>query len=316
MEKRFNEVIEEGLNFFKLGKYDDCIEILSEAIAYARLLKKENYLLKLMIKRADSYYHKGDYKRALKHCNRLAKYIDQMDENDLIDFYEIRAISLAQIGKYEDAIVEYQHLIKIPNNKAQFKAFAGLGLVYYHQARYLHQEDKYNTALFYYEKALKQKEIDKRDISMILHNIGMVYYEKGYYQKALLRFFEVLRFHIKETLPYTYNEIAKVYIRLGNLDKASEYIDKASIILANVGSKNQAEFARNFFVKALYYKVLKEYDTAIFFFKLALNELKDREIIAEIADIYHELANIYKDVDPERSIDYLAEARSYFKMLK
>ena len=304
------------MSFFELGKYDDCIEMLSEAIAYAKLLNRESHLLKLMLKRADSYYHKGDYKRALKHCTRLAKYVDQMDQEDLVDFYEIRAISLAQLGNYEDSIAEYNHLVEIPNNKAQFKAYAGLGLVYYHQARYHYQKEKYNTALFYYEKALKQSGIDQRNITMVLHNIGMVYYEKGYYQKALSRYFEALRFNVEEYLPYTYNEVAKVYIRLENLEKASEYIDKAALLLAEADQKNHVEIARNFFVKALYYKALKDYDTAIFFSKLALNELKDKEIMAEMADIYQEMATIYKNIDPERSIDYMAESRFYFKMLK
>lgn len=316
MEDRFNEVVEESLNFFELGKYDDCIEMLSEAIAYARLLNRQSHLIKLMLKRADSYYHKCDYVRAIKQCSLVTNYRDQMDIEDLIDFHEIRAICLAQLGNYDEAIEEYQGLITISNPKAQFKAFAGLGLVYYHQARYCNEREKYNTALFYYEKAMKQDGIDFRNVTMILHNIGMVYYEKGYYQKALGKYLEALRFHVEEYLPYTYNEMAKVYIRLDELEKASQYIDKAAVILSEVEDKDNIEIARNFFVKALYYKAQKDYDTALFFFKLALNELKDREIIAEIADVYQEMAGIYKGIDPDRAIDYLAESRYYFKMLK
>ncbi len=316
MENRFNEVVEEGENFFELGKYNDCIEMFSEAIAFARLLNREKLLIKLMIKRADSYYHKGDYKRVIKHCNRLAVYADQMDEEDLIDYHEIRAISLAQIGNYEEAIEEYQKLISCSSDTAQFKAYTGLGLVYYHQARYNQQSAKYNTALFYYEKALKHTDNDSRNITMILHNIGMVYYEKGYYQKALSRYIESLRFQIKKYYPYSYNEIAKVYIRLENLDKANEYINKAATILTLPSQKNHIEIARNFFVKGLYYKTLKDYETSIFFFKLALNEFKDREILAEVSEIYSELSRIYKEINPELAMDYLAESRVYHKMIK
>lgn len=316
MEDRFNEVVEESLNFFELGKYDDCIEMLSEAIAYARLLNRQSHLIKLMLKRADTYYHKCDYVRAVKQCSLVTYYHDQMDVEDLIDYHEIRAICLAQLGSYEEAIEDYQQLIAVPNPKAQFKAFAGLGLIYYHQARYRKEWEKYNTALFYYEKAMKQDGIDFRNVTMILHNMGMVYYEKGYYQKALVKYEEALRFHVDEYFPYTYNEMAKVYIRLEELDKASEYIDKAAVILSEGENQDNVEIARNFFVKALFYKAQKDYDTALFFFKLALNELKDREIIAEIADVYQEMASVYKSTEPDRAIDYLAESKLYYKMIK
>lgn len=315
MEDRFNELVEEGLRFFELGEYEDCIEIFSEAIGYVKFLNREDQLLKLMIRRADCYYHKGDFRRVVKHCNYLARYVEEMDEENLFDLYEMWAISLAQLGKYEEAIIKYNRLIQLSAPKAEFKAFTGLGLVYYHQAKYNNQVEKYNTALFYYEKALKQEGIDIKDTTMVLHNIGMVNYEQRDYQKALSRYSEVVRFNIEEYLPYTYNELAKVYIRLDELELANEYIDKAAIMLTNAMRKDQIEIARNFFVKALYYKGMKEYDTAIFFFKLALNELKDREIIAEMANVYQQMAAIYKDMDPDRAIDCLAEARSYYKML-
>mgnify|MGYP006276219391 CR=1 FL=1 len=315
MEKRFYEVMEEGLNFFELGKYDDSIEVFSEAIAYARLLNQEDYLLKLMIKRADSYYRKGNYSQAIKHCRRLDKYTEEMNQKNLIDYHEILAISYLKKGKYEESMAEYKKIIQIPSNRAQFKAFAGLGLVAYLQAHYLHQIEKYETALFYYEKALKQNKLTNRSINMVLHNMGLVYYDKGYYQKALQKYQEALRCRVEKTLPHTYNELGKVYIRLNNLEKASEYIDKASTVLADTRYNDEIEYARNFFVKALYYKKLDQYDTAIFFFKIALNELEDKEIIAEMVEVYQELADTYKEIDSEKALDYLAEARYYRKML-
>ncbi len=315
-EDRFNEILEESMSYYDLGRYDDCIEMLSEAIAYARLLNRGSHLVRLMIKRADSYYHKGDYSRAIQHCKKVAQYVDLLGLEDRVDLYEIQAISLAHLGDYEEAIKQYQTLLNIPVPGTEFKAYVGLGLVYYHQARYYQQLEKYDTAIFYYEKALKLKDLDFRNITMVLHNIGMVYYEKGYYQKALSRYSEALRFNVQEYLPYTYNELGKVYIRLEQLEKASDYIDKAALILSETEYKDHIEIARNFFVKALYYKALKEYDTAIFFFKLALNELKDKEILAEIAEVYQELATIYKDSDPDLSIDYLVESKFYFKMLR
>lgn len=314
LEDRFQQLVAESSRLFEQGNYDECIEMFSEAIAYAKILKREKLLLKLMLKRSDSYYQKGDFKLALKHCNEISKYIDKMDSDDLIDYHEIRSIALVHLGNYEDAITEYQHLIRLPNSKAQFKAYVGLGLIFFHQAHYLKEPEKFDTALFYYEKALRQN-IDQQNTAIVLHNIGMVYYEKGSYQKALARYFESLLSDIEEYKPFTYNEIAKVYLRLHELKKASDYIDKAAAILADWEKKDNIEIARNFFVKALYYKELKEYETAIFFFKLAMNELKDREIIAEIAEVFQELVKVYEVVDPERAIEYQSEYKYYLQML-
>ena len=75
------------------------------------------------------------------------------------------------------------------------------------------------------------------------------------------------------------------------------------------------EFDRNFYVKALYYKELKEYETAIFFFKIALNELDDKEIIAEMAEVYQEMANTFKEIDSDKALNYLAESKYYRKMI-
>ena len=124
---------------------------------------------------------------------------------------------------YESALSYYAKALSYCNNK-RCTALVGknLGLTY------LQMKD-YPTAQNYFEESIRiYKSLDHKKGEILSRvKLGVLYSETGHYQKALEQFFIAEQFYQekekrKNTVPLLRN-MARVYLRLGQLDKAVEH---------------------------------------------------------------------------------------------
>jgi len=164
--------------------------------------------------------------------------IPQKDSSLVIRYYN-RAWELAysdtdsaiSLGKRALSISEKNH---DPHGIA--KSFYILGTFYF-------IENNYDSAIYYYECAIKAKNklSDRQDISSILNNIGLIYFEKGasedktYFDSALAYHNKALDYR-KETgdersMAESYMNIGNIFSELGNSAKALYYYGLARKII-------------------------------------------------------------------------------------
>ena len=142
----------------------------------------------------------------------------------------------------------------------------GLGALYHARGNLFYYQSNFDSALFYFEKALVIRKKIKDDVGILktTGNIGSIYYLFGDHKKALIYYEEAL----KKEAELGYEEGKYVYI-------------------SNLGS--------------LYYS-LKMYDRSLFYF--LKSEKRYSKSPGKLIFVYSGVANIYKDLNKLDSATY------------
>ncbi|MGK7388865.1 MAG: tetratricopeptide repeat protein [Candidatus Cyclobacteriaceae bacterium M2_1C_046] len=149
----------------------------------------------------DKYYERGEYKKAIESYN---EYINLNPEH-LKSIYN-RGRAYEELGQYDQAVQDYRHVLK--NDPENVRALLSMAKYYYSQ------EDDYENAIFYVDKALK---IDDKN--------AMAYVIRGRANQKLG--------NIQEALSDYNNAIAV------NRDYADAYLSRGSLRFA-VNNKTKA----------------------------------------------------------------------------
>ncbi|MGD9533907.1 MAG: tetratricopeptide repeat protein [Candidatus Nitrosocosmicus sp.] len=148
----------------------------------------------------------GNYIKALEYYDEILN-----DPNYLIALNN-KAITLAHMGKYEDALVLFnQALEKSDNNKSLF----------YNTGHSYYMLEKYTESLVLFDKAL---EIDPNYL-IALNNKGLTLDHLNRSEEALVLFDKALK--LNPNYGKAYNNKAIVLRKMGKLDDAFQTIDRA-----------------------------------------------------------------------------------------
>ncbi len=113
-------------------------------------------------------------------------------------------------------------------------AYKNMGLAYWRLS-------SYDSSLYYYElgKELADSIGDELTGSKILNNMALVYRDRGQYSTSLDRYLEALeiqkRLEEYGSLAITLTNVGAIYFRLGEVDKAKEYLNQ-SLAMATRGN--------------------------------------------------------------------------------
>lgn len=130
-----------------------------------------------------------------------------------------------QAEKNIDKALEWYRKAEAANDP---NSFFSLGVSYYFMAKYA-KFIGYDKAIEYYEKALavSTKNGDTRTTAQTLCNLGDLYREEIYDSDKAIQYYEkVAAIDLSYYRERAYIEIAKIYERRGNYDKALEYYEK------------------------------------------------------------------------------------------
>ena len=145
--------------------------------------------------------------------------------------YNKAGIAELQLRREKESEQDFQQALKLDRNFAD--AWNNLGVVYYVQRRY-------GKAIKNYEKAVKLKQ----DVASFYGNLGAAYYSKKEWEKAASAYGQALqldpdlferssRSGVTAQLPSPQDRshfnylVAKLYAKLGNSDRALEYLRRA-----------------------------------------------------------------------------------------
>jgi len=209
---------------------------------------------------------KADYNEAYYEagwcCNELEKYDDAVDllkkiapksDNEKKNKYNELGLSYYKLQKATEAIIEYKNTIELFPKDGD--ALIGLGNVYYEI------EEDYDSAIEYFEKAIRE---DEEDSKPIYYKLGWLYNDKESYDDAIKILLKAIEYDsedsgYREELGYAYYQKEEYEFALTQLNKAIA-LDDASKLgyyykgLCFVATNRKGE------AMSMYYK-LKEIDS-------------------------------------------------------
>ncbi len=230
-----------GIVYKHLGDYKNAIQSFKKAIEYKRFIKSYLSLASL-------YYYLDNYKKSLeiyKKCYSINPSLWEAKFN--------AGVICLKLNKIKQAIEIFQELLtsEAPDRIKKYVCKT-TGFYYINKG-------ELNKGLYYLRKGLRYK--GKQD-SGLYYKIGLIYYIKGDYKRALENFEISYRLNKKNIQTLSY--LAELYYRFGELDKA---LEKYNLLLNRKKRKTEI-----LFTVAEIYKKKKEYDKALDVYEQILGE--------------------------------------------
>jgi tetratricopeptide (TPR) repeat protein len=270
------------------------------------------------IQRANIYGKIGREYERLYEYSRAIEYLDKSIEEyklakDIVNVALNKnriATTYKTIGNYYLAIENALESLKLLEqnggpHKYIARVYNTLGSVYKYQKNY-------KEALSYYMKSLEihKKSGDTRSIAYSYNYIGIIYNNLQEYSIALdyyMKSLEIKKNYAasKTSLSTQYNNIAMVYAKMAQFDKAHYYIQKSFALLKDEMDSN--DLCTRYNTLGFIYYTSKEYDSAKVYYQKALVLSKELGIpldinmncyylymIAEVDGKYKEALNYFK----------------------
>lgn len=161
----------------------------------------------------------GDYEEAAAYFSSAIK-----ENPKRSDYYIDYGMSLIKLGKYEDALKEFDHayvnkdiIIVNRNNK---RVFRGKGIAYYYML-------EFDKAIEEFKKALDIRELSELDVD-ILYYIGSSLMTIGSYKEAIKTYTSLIDLDKKSAAAY--DSRALCYRSLGDYEKSIADYDQAILV--------------------------------------------------------------------------------------
>ena len=247
---------------------------------------------------------------------RLSFKILEQDEEDIPDstLYSFKALIAtilrdqgypAQAMKYYVDVQAY--LNKVGDSFSPGWVSLDMGNIYFHQELYHQAQERYTSA---FESFRITGNLFGQ--ATAVNNLALIAIEKGNFNKAMTHFNEALELRIQyKKEPYliahSYNYIADLYLRMGNMKEAMAYYQK----VIDIGITKGAGNVRGLSLQAMgdiYFK-MDEKQTAIEHFRLAEESFISDYNPKYLAELYIRLAEIYETEGvADSAVKYLNKA--------
>ena len=197
--KKFNELLQKGLDFQKKNKFEEALKI------YKELILQDNRNSQLLLFLGTLYLQINDY-------NQAKNYLEQsfnIDKNNTLIINNL-AIAYEKLNEKDLAINLYKKSIEISaTNPETFFRIANLYTTL----------KNFNQAIVYYERAIKLNP----NFIFAYMNLGNAQFETKLYKEAILNFKKSLS--LDTNFIPSYLNLCKALLKLGEFDQALKYCD-------------------------------------------------------------------------------------------
>jgi tetratricopeptide (TPR) repeat protein len=248
---------------------------ISEALEhFNKAIKLDSNNTSALVARSSFFYQFGKFRECLADCESLIKILeDSINKlgrtvlaNDLASAYMNKGVSLDNLGKLNEAIIEYDKAIEIIKSlveQGKTELANDLASAYMNKGVSLGNLGKLNEAIIEYDKAIEiLKDLVEQGRTELANDLAKAYINKGVsldnlgklneaiieYDKAI----EILKDLVEQGRTELANELAKAYmnkgVSLGNLGKLNEAIiefDKAIEIRKPLVEQGRTELAND-----------------------------------------------------------------------
>ncbi|AZR72545.1 hypothetical protein BBF96_03585 [Anoxybacter fermentans] len=237
--------LEKAKQGLKEGNYRNFMENISIAKYLTKFhSKNKQEVFYLYIK---GLYKLNDYKAAIQVLSEAFPMFEGETKYDLLN---LKGLILGRLGDYKDSIQIFEELAKLDEYLSiKIKAINNLAWAYLYLFKVESDPSFLILAAKRCNEAIKKFDLFDDNIlkKKILVNLGTAYWFQKKFDQALETFFEAQKFMQDD--PKLFNNIASTFARLGNQEKAMEYLKKAELL---------ADKMNNLFEKAQSYRILAE----------------------------------------------------------
>jgi CHAT domain-containing protein len=307
--KRAVEAFEEGRDYYtKIADFENsartlkwlakCRHMLGDLETEQKLLKEGIFYLKdkridnaglhaeIVLDYGNFFYNKSDFKNALLKYNEALSILDT--SGIAYDFTKgkihlKKALTLAVKSKFDQAVQQLDMVKQICDKNPE--KYIDLLIEYYSlYARLNSSIGKNSEAVLLLEKArkllLNEKAGKKLQLVEIELIIGMIAYNARNYEKALKYYSKALpeyallmgKDHIKMSMHY--NNLSRIYSRIGEYHKALKYNEKGLKIVKEKRGENHRGLGVTYSSMAAAYDRMGDYDNALKYYYLAIENIK------------------------------------------
>ncbi|MDH5599406.1 MAG: tetratricopeptide repeat protein, partial [Cyclobacteriaceae bacterium] len=212
-----------GLALFRLGRIDECINMIEKGLAFSP------YNFKALGILARAYMQNKQYKKAVTLLRESIKQAEERGEEAIV--YELKRQLI-----YVNAIlgIDSDEKVQLPESEVSLEDKFVL----------LFSQEKYEEAL---KVALEMRIKPEHPDAKLINNIGLCYYKLNRYEEAEKYYQKSIELDPNYEVPY-YN-LSLIYVKTGQIEKAIEMCKKALSI------NPEYEFARS---KLEFYKNVKK----------------------------------------------------------
>jgi adenylate cyclase len=273
---------------------DSSVIIATQALDIAEKIEYEKGKALALKNIGNGYYFQGKNVEALDYWNQsLALYEKLKDETGISNLLNNIGSLYSDQGDDPKALDYALRSLSIAEKLGdKLRILSALNTV---ASTYYSKEQTKDKALDYLLRALPLCEElgDTESFGFIAENIGVIYYEKGDYTKALEYYQKALpALNDNQNAPFAYNGIGKVYRKQGKIDEALKYHNQALTLAEKLDVKirivESLEEIANVYVEK------RDYKTALGYYKKAETlaiELKSNPLLK---DLYLEIAGVYE----------------------
>lgn len=250
----FTENLQTGIDLFYKGDYSRAEKIMTEIYLNNKDSGSitEATALKFL---GNIYWRMQDYKVAEKYFNKaLVIYRKNNDLKETANIYNNLGTLYRELGNYSEAQDSFNSAVDILKKK---KDYLGLGHVYLNMAVLFETVQDYKKAEEQYSKIEELiKEHDIKDLE--LHSnfrlgLGNLRYRQNRFEDALKEYVQANFIYTVEGsrlgIAYSLINMARAYIKLGNLDSAEKSLVRALDLIENIRGNISSERTRSTFLE-------------------------------------------------------------------
>ena len=306
-EKEFQDV----LNFaeqLRDSSFNESIKIGKQAVSLAKSTNTPNILGLSYKSLATTYFYQGVFDSSYYYYQKaFGEYAKIEDTLSLGKITSNIGVIYRRTGKYDKALKQYLKAIKIYESLNNKK---GLSSVYFNIGGVYQTLGNTDKALQFYLLAERMFEemSDNKRLSRVLTNIGVIKYEQELYDESLKYQLKALELNEKAGMiqhkAIILLNIGQSYQALNDLEKAIDYFTQCETL--RIQLDDRWGLGKIYMLKAVSYKIMKQYSKANKYFLLAEESTKENKLAEDLKETYFHYASYWDERNkPQKAINYL-----------
>lgn len=162
--------IDLGIVYQNLKEYSQSMLYFEKALKIFKNLSNPIYQAQIYNNTGRNYLETGDYEKALGQFNLAIQYGKNDTALNLLNYYTNLGTSQTSRGNYQTALANYQTALVIAHQLSKSEKNKALALIYDNLADLYQVQQKFDTALHYYQKAIVSTTPTFSDTSNLINN--------------------------------------------------------------------------------------------------------------------------------------------------
>ena len=249
---RFNKGVALALKYMGLGyyiksEYIETIEYWKQSMAVYDSIGDKSGVSNLLNNLGTVYYDQGDETTGVEYYLNAARTAEEAEDKYRMSnaYFNIGAAYATNPETYDMSL---DYFMRAYNFSQDFGDYYVVGLAAANIGELFFLEEKYDSALIYYEKSLEAYEVsDASGAPYTLNNIGKLYAKMGEYPSAIKyhkdAFDMAMEFQDKVQQTQSLNGIANTYLLMGNYDEAIGPFLEAENLAKEIGTPEELQVA-------------------------------------------------------------------------